>query len=116
MSITSKFYLMLVGCFGLMCLLAYELYQGYGVIQNQSKAERLDLEEFELTRSKAETPFIATPIELPKSEVVILQPKEIQIPQAKEVKLPKPVMPKQSIIVIKGAASALIPNSNGVIK
>lgn len=109
MSITTKFYIMMALVFGFMCLLAYELYQVYGVTQNNRKLL------LDFTKNKAEAPFVPMPIELPQNEVVILQPREIELPKAKEVMLPTQNVPKQNII-IKGATSALVPNSSGVIK
>lgn len=113
MSATFKLYFLLVGLCVILCLLGYELYQGYGVVQNAKNNHKQDYEvakkdlAFDLDSNKAESIFVAMPIELPQNEVVM--------PQAREIELPKQSI-QQGIAVIKGATSALIPISSGVIK
>lgn len=123
MSATFKLYFLLVGLCVLACVLGYELYQGYGVMQSAKNnhnqgyevATEKDLALY-LDSNKAESIFVAMPIELPQSEVVIPQAREIELPKAKEATLPKQTLQKQGIVVIKGATSALIPSSSGAIK
>lgn len=122
MSATFKLYFLLAGLCVIVCILGYELYQGYGVVQNaknnQGKDYKVAIKDFDLESvlNKAESTFIAMPIELPQNEVVVLQPREIELPKPKETALPKQAPQKQNIVVIKGATSALIPISSGVIK
>lgn len=111
MSATFKLYVLLIGFFVIVCLLSYGLYQRYGVV---TKAQN-DMEKIDSMSSTLESTFVAMPIELPQNEVVIPQPREIELPKAQEISFPK-VMQKPNIEVIKGAASALIPISSGVIK
>lgn len=118
MSATFKLYFLLTGLCVIMCFLGYELYQGYGVMQSVKNNHKQDYEvaKKDLDSSKAESIFIAMPIELPQSEVVIPQAREIELPKAKETTLQKLAPQKQKIVVIKGATSALIPISSGAIK
>lgn len=103
MSATFKLYVLLIGFFVIVCLLSYGLYQRYGVV---TKAQN-DMEKIDSMSSTLESTFVAMPIELPQNEVVM--------PQAREIELPKQSI-QQGIAVIKGATSALIPISSGVIK
>lgn len=103
MSATFKMYVLLIGFFVIVCFLSYGLYQRYGVV---TKAQN-DMEKIDSMSSTLESTFVAMPIELPQNEVVM--------PQAREIELPKQSI-QQGIAVIKGATSALIPISSGVIK
>ena len=44
MSATFKLYFLLVGLCVILCLLGYELYQGYGVVQNAKNNHKQDYE------------------------------------------------------------------------
>lgn len=113
MSVALKMRILLIGFFVIVCFLGYDLYQGYSARQNAKNNHKQDYEvakkdlAFDLDSNKAESIFVAMPIELPQNEVVM--------PQAREIELPKQSI-QQGMAVIKGATSALIPISSGVIK
>ena len=122
MNVALKMRILLIGFFVIVCFLGYDLYQGYSARQNAKNNHKQDYEvakkdlAFDLDSNKAESIFVAMPIELPQNEVVMPQAREIEPPKAKETTLPKQAPQKQNIVVIKGATSALIPISSGVIK